>query len=84
MLDRYFLNEAAPQAVRHRTELIAQRIADLCRERRTELLRIVSIGSGPAMELQLAVDRLSNVERQRLRFTLLDLDADFSQGLQHQ
>lgn len=73
-LDRYFLNQAAPQAVRHRTELVAQRVVDRCRDGSSEPLRIVSIGSGPAMELQLAAERLSGVERQRLRITLLDLD----------
>ena len=78
-LDRYFLSEAAPQAVRYRTELVAQRIVDRC-QYGSEPVRIVSIGSGPAIELQLAAERLSSQQRERLRITLLDLD---EQALEH-
>ncbi len=72
--DRYFLQEAAPAAVRCRTELVTQRLIRRSELMSSQPLRIVSVGSGPAIELQQAVERLPESARQRVRITLLDLD----------
>ncbi len=72
--DRYFQAQAAPQAVRNRTELVGDAIAALIRQRPTGSIRVVSIGSGPALDLQRACDQLTWQQRQQLHLILLDLD----------
>ncbi len=73
-MDQYFLNEAAPRAVRTRTRLVADRLIERCGRSQSDPLRIVSVGSGPAIELQQTLERLSREDQQRVRITLLDLD----------
>ncbi len=73
-MDQYFLNEAAPRAVRQRTNLVAERLVQRCGRFPNAPLRIVSVGSGPAIELQQALQALGREERHRVRITLLDLD----------
>ncbi len=72
--DRFFQSQAAPQAVRNRTALIAEAIARFVRERAASPIHVVSVGSGPAVDLERACADLAESERQRLRITLLDLD----------
>jgi hypothetical protein len=72
--DRFFQAQAAPQAVRSRTDLIAGAIADFVRERGADSVHVVSVGGGPAIDIQRACSLLKPPERQRLRITLLDLD----------
>lgn len=72
--DRFFQAQAAPQAVRNRTELLAEAIAGFVQRRADGPVRIVSVGSGPALDLQGMCQRLAPPHRQRLQMTLLDLD----------
>ena len=72
--DRFFQAQAAPQAVRSRTDLIAAAAAGLVRQRDATWLHLVSVGSGPAEDIYRACGLLHLPERQRLRITLLDLD----------
>lgn len=71
--DTYFQNHPAVQAVRNRTQWVADWIVANLRQR-SGAVRVVSIGSGPAADLRAAAAELSPQERQRLRLTLLDLD----------
>ncbi len=86
--DRYFQAQAAPQAVRNRTKLVGDAIAAYVRQHPTGAIRVVSIGSGPAWDLQRACDQLSPRQRQQLHLILLDLDpaalADASSRLEPQ
>ena len=48
-----------------------------------EEFRVVSVGSGPAVDLRLAAEALDDEERRRLRLTLVDIDEqalDFGRG----
>lgn len=74
--DRYFQRLAAPQAVRARTELIAAWIAQQCLRRfdQGRACRLVSVGSGPAMDVSNALAMLPN--RDGCSVTLLDLDPE--------
>lgn len=72
--DRFFQAQAAPQAVRNRTALIAEAIARFVRDRDAGSVHVVSVGSGPAIDIQRACLALTPTQRQRLRITLLDLD----------
>jgi extracellular factor (EF) 3-hydroxypalmitic acid methyl ester biosynthesis protein len=85
LFDRYFLNQAAPQAVRARTEQIGHAIATHCLTGAHPTYRVVSVGSGPALDIRRAVEVLPSDVRCRLHVTLLDLDDDAlqfaSQGL---
>jgi len=72
--DRFFQTQAAPQAVRCRTDLIAARIADLVRGRPAQTVRVASVGSGPAIDIERACRALTPTQRQSLEITLLDLD----------
>ena len=72
--DRFFQAQAAPQAVRNRTDLIAEVIARFVRDRGETPVHVVSVGSGPAIDLQRACLTLTETERRWLQMTLLDLD----------
>ncbi len=73
-MDRYFLDQAAPQAVRDRTELLAQRLMARFTHSHSDPFRVASVGSGPAREVLLATRGLPAEQRRRLHVTLLDLD----------
>lgn len=69
--DRYFLRQAAPQAVRNRMNLIrsvvSNRISRLSQ-------KIVVIGSGAGLEVVSALETMSPAVRKGSQFWLLDLD----------
>jgi hypothetical protein len=75
-MDAYFQSQAAPVAVRERTELVAEQILQRCWSGGSphRAIRIVSVGSGPAEELQRVAQRLAPQQAPRLHLTLLDLD----------
>jgi extracellular factor (EF) 3-hydroxypalmitic acid methyl ester biosynthesis protein len=72
--DRFFQAQAAPQAVRNRMALVGRAVADFVRQRPAGPVRIVSVGSGPALDLQQACSVLTPPQRQRFQIVLLDLD----------
>ncbi len=77
--DQYFQTQHAPRAVRQRCELLAEIMLTEWR-RQTPVnpkgrFHVVSIGSGPAVELCRAANALSTDER-RLKVTLIDIDPD--------
>lgn len=72
--DRYFLRQTAVEAVRARMEWAAATIAARCQASAREEFRAVSVGCGPAIDLFEAARNLPGDARNRLRFTLLDLD----------
>lgn len=75
-LDRYFLRQAAPQAVRTRTQqMAAALVADRLR-RPTADYHAVSVGSGPAGDIASALAMLPEDRRAGLRVTLLEVDPD--------
>ena len=74
--DEFFQNQAAPQAVRARTEQIAAAIASDCLSRERRAYRVVSVGSGPALDVSRAVGMLPEARRSAVRVTLLDMDPD--------
>jgi extracellular factor (EF) 3-hydroxypalmitic acid methyl ester biosynthesis protein len=72
--DRFFQDHAAPQAVRNRYQLVGEEIVRQVRVREPLPLHVVSVGSGPAADIQHAARLLSGEERTRLMITLLDID----------
>jgi hypothetical protein len=74
--DHFFQEQAAPEAVRSRTKLVAERIVSLLRASTKDSVHICSVGSGPALDIELACRELSSDERVRLKVSLLDLDPE--------
>lgn len=75
LFDHYFQGQAAVEAVRARTEQIAATLIEHCVASPPDRpYHIVSVGCGPAIDVQLAIDALPEARRRRLRITLLDLD----------
>lgn len=74
LFDRYFLRQAAPQAVRARTQHTATALVAHCLERSRKECRVASVGSGPAIDLARAAAILPAESRASLCVTLLDLD----------
>jgi hypothetical protein len=74
--DDYFQKEAAVDAVRARIALVGSTIAERCAASPGAEFRVVSIGSGPAIDLYEGARALKSDLRGRLRFTLLDLDEE--------
>lgn len=72
--DAFFQYQTAPQAVRHRTGIVARAIALQCRRNPAAECHVVSVGSGPARDVELAFTTLTPDERKRMRVTLVDLD----------
>lgn len=73
MLDHYFQNHSAPKAVRNRTRIVADAIVERVRAT-NDIVRAISVGSGPAIDLLWAAESLQPQERRRLRVQMLDLD----------
>jgi hypothetical protein len=74
--DRYFLRQAAPQAVRGRTEQAASFIISHCMASGNDPYGVASVGAGPASDLFRTASLLPELHRRRLRLNLLDLDPD--------
>lgn len=74
LFDRYFLKQAAVEAVRARMEWAGHEIAARCARTEHEPFRVVSIGSGPGIDLSEAARSLPPEHRARLRFTLVDME----------
>lgn len=73
--DRFFQLQAAPQAVRHRNQLVAGEI--VTRRQRQPLdtrLHVVSVGSGPAYDVRSALAQLPPAHRGQVELTLIDMD----------
>jgi hypothetical protein len=74
--DAFFQSQAAPQAVRARTEQTAAAIVSDCLARDRSGYHVVSVGAGPALDVRRALAVLPARRRSDLRVTLLDLDPD--------
>jgi hypothetical protein len=72
-MDRYFQEHAAPRAVRNRTRIVADAIKSLVCERKRPV-HVVSVGSGPACEVEWALQELPRPAGELLHVTLLDMD----------
>ncbi len=76
LFDRHFLSLAAPRAVGERLHHVAGTLAARCLEHNGPVYRVVSVGSGPGIDIQTALSALPLSERERLHVTLLDLDPE--------
>jgi extracellular factor (EF) 3-hydroxypalmitic acid methyl ester biosynthesis protein len=75
LFDRYFQNQAAVEAVRARIDLIAASIVEaVCSRPANEPFRIASIGSGPAIDIEIAARLLPEKYRDAIGVQLFDLD----------
>jgi SAM-dependent methyltransferase len=74
LFDDYFQRHAAPTAVRNRTQVVAEAIVAAVDASAAPVLRVVSVGSGPALDMHRAAEQLTKSQRQRLQLVLLDLD----------
>jgi hypothetical protein len=74
--DRYFQCQAAPAAVRSRTEQIAASLVTQCLQAHAADFHVVSVGAGPASDIHSALTLLPEDHRGRVRLKLLDLDPD--------
>jgi len=74
LFDKYFLRQAAPEAVRARTEQSATALIAHCLERAEKEYCVASVGSGPAINVARAAAGLPAQSRASLRVRLLDLD----------
>jgi len=74
--DRYFQRQAAPQAVRFRTEQTAAALVAHCLQADAASYHVLSVGAGSADDICQALALLPEDHRGRLRVTLLDLDPE--------
>lgn len=78
LFDRFFQDQAAPRAVRDRSHLIAAKI--LAAAERQATLRpsrefcLAAIGSGPAIEIELALHELTHTKQPTWHIHLFDMD----------
>jgi hypothetical protein len=76
LFDHYFLALAAPQAVRARMLHVAATLAAERLARSGAPYRVVSVGSGPGLDIQAGLFALPECERSGVEVTLLDLDPE--------
>jgi extracellular factor (EF) 3-hydroxypalmitic acid methyl ester biosynthesis protein len=74
--DRFFQREAAPRAVRSRTEKIAASLVEHCLQHQGPVYQAVSVGSGPAIDIRRAVETLPEKKRHQMHVRLLDIDPE--------
>jgi extracellular factor (EF) 3-hydroxypalmitic acid methyl ester biosynthesis protein len=72
-VERFFLLQPEPYAVRNRVEYLLGKIRSTL-EKTSGPVRILSVASGPAMEIQKAVEHFRQEELSRLEVHLLDQD----------
>lgn len=65
-----------PTAVRNRPDFILKFINELVKDKPNQKLSLLSVGSGPAEEVQRLVEVLPQHQLSRLQFTLVDQDND--------
>lgn len=82
--DRYFQRQAAPQAVRYRTQQMAGALAAHCLEADASDYQVVSVGSGPGSDICQALAVLPENRRPSFQATLLDLDPEALEFSQRQ
>jgi hypothetical protein len=83
LFDRYFQNQAAPSAVRSRTEHAAHALAALNLSRANDKFHVTSVGAGAGIDVQRGLELLPHARRKSVKVTLLDLDEqglDFAVG----
>ncbi|MEX2174079.1 MAG: hypothetical protein WD872_06935 [Pirellulaceae bacterium] len=73
LLDRYFQEEAAPQAVRNRMQMMSEWIVAAA-ETTAHPLRVAIVGSAFGLEVRDALLALQPAQRSRIAVTLLDMD----------
>ncbi len=76
LFDRYFLELAAPRAVRTRFRQVASTLIARVLDHVGPSYRVVSVGSGPGIDIQIALSALPAGARNKLHITLLDLDPE--------
>jgi hypothetical protein len=74
IFDRYFLRQAAPEAVRARTEHTAATLVAHCLSQPRRQYRVASVGAGPAIDVFQALDALPEACLGSIQVRLLDLD----------
>ena len=73
-IHRYFLENPEAKAVRNRTQYLSGKILSVAKNNNEKAVRILSVASGPAMELQLLVQKHPELDYKNLSFHLLDQD----------
>jgi extracellular factor (EF) 3-hydroxypalmitic acid methyl ester biosynthesis protein len=73
LFDRYFQDQAAPQAVRNRMRMATEWIGEVVRAGQSAV-RIAMVGSALGLEVREALVRLNEEARRRVAVTLIDLD----------
>ena len=80
--DRYFQEQAAPQAVRNRLQMSAEWIVESALARQGNC-RLAVVGAGPGIDVALACERLPAGLRRGLQVTLLDIDDEALASASH-
>lgn len=73
-LQYYYMNHLSGAAVRNRIEYFKERIAKFVSERPGKTLRILSVASGPAQEVQAILREIDPATCERIEINLLDQD----------
>lgn len=83
-MHKYFIDEPAGQAVKNRGMYLFEKLTDLIQKNSNETIRVLSIASGPAMEVQLLLKNLSNLPHKNVEFYFIDQDEESLKHAQRQ
>lgn len=74
-MHRYFIDEPAANAVKNRGEYLFGKIKQVLENSSdNQTVKIVSVASGPAMEIQLILQRCSHLHHKNVEFIMIDQD----------
>jgi extracellular factor (EF) 3-hydroxypalmitic acid methyl ester biosynthesis protein len=75
LLNKYALKIPLAEAARNRNQILAERIAEFVRNHPSQIVRILSMASGPALEIQQLIETYPE-EASRIHVTLLDQEVE--------
>ena len=83
-MHKYFIDEPAGVAVKNRGHYLFQKIRTHIEANPNTALKILSVASGPAMEIQLLLQNCSNLFGRSIEFTFIDQDEESLKHAQKQ
>lgn len=85
-MHKYFIDEPAGQAVKNRGHYLFEKLSELLNKQphNETPLRVLSIASGPAMEVQLLLKNQKNLPHRQIEFHFIDQDEESLKHAQRQ
>ena len=75
-MHKYFIEEPAARAVKNRCEYLHTKIEDIVKNSKSDVIKILAVASGPAMEQQIFLKNAVKYSNKKIEFTCIDQDEE--------